>query len=160
MAHRRYRSASLLACTILVGAPLLSARAQEVVDSWVVDYTTRAVTVESVVESVEGYGPVITVKLKNTSGRPITAIAVEAANSTGSTDYSSTGKPLQPGNTKEFKYRPQPGADLNRRLTVKAVLFADKGADEGDPSTAHVLRFTRLGGLLEAESLPRDGQPA
>ena len=42
-------------------------------------------TVESVVESVEGYGPVITVKLKNTSGRPITAIAVEAANITGST---------------------------------------------------------------------------
>ena len=38
---------------------------------------------------------------------------------------------------------------MNRRLTVKAVLFADKGADEGDPSTVHVLRFTRLGGLLE-----------
>ena len=123
--------------------------------------TTRAVTVESVVESpvppsmqlgrnAEGNERLITIKFRNTSGRPITAIAIDVEDLKGaSRDMIRSVRPLQPGDITEFQVRNKLGGDSFRRLRVKAVLFADKGADEGDPATAHVIRFRRLGSLLE-----------
>ncbi len=129
---------------------LAAVRAQDVVDSWIVIIDKSCdgrVVVKSIAGRKRSGGPQIT--FRNTSGRPIAAIAFDIDKSEGRADMSWSGKLLQPGGIHEFKARNMPRGDSYRRLRVTAVLFADQGADEGDPSTAHVLRFSRLGGLLE-----------
>ncbi len=54
-----------------------------------------------------------------------------------------------PADTIDFKINNKVGAEPHRRVRLNAVLFADKGPDDGDRSAGQVLRFERLGGFLE-----------
>lgn len=141
---------SYVVAWMILASATAAVRGQEIVGSWTVEYRTQAVKVEAVEESLpEGNARLVTVKLMNISGRPITAIALDVEDGRGRLDMAWTAIPLKPGDTTDFKVRNGLRAEPHRRVRLKAALFADAGPDDGDPSAAHVLRIARLGGLLE-----------
>ncbi len=104
MAHCKCRGSHVLACIILASAPAaVRAQEQEIVGSWTVEYRTRTLAVTAVEEALpEGNARLVTVKLKNTSGRPITAIAIDVEDARSSFDIALAWDP--------------PGASRHNRL--------------------------------------------
>ncbi len=150
MTYSRSRLGRVLACIMVASVPV-AVRAQQVVGSWTVEYRTRALKVEAVDESMwEGNARLVRVKLKNNSTRPITAIAIDVEGTTSTQDFAWRGTPLNPSDTTDVEVKNRVGGEAYRRLRLDAVLFGDKGPDDGDPSGIHELRFARLGSLLEA----------
>ncbi len=136
----------VVACLILASAPAL--RAQEMIGSWTVEYQTRALRVEAVDEGLpEGNRRLVTVKLTNLSGRPVTAIALDVENAKSTTLMN--GNTIKPSASFNFKVRNDVNAEPYRRIRINAVLFADKGPDAGDRDAAEAMRFDQLGGFIE-----------
>jgi hypothetical protein len=137
-----------LACVLFGGGPS-TARGQEKLGPWTVEYDTKTLTVEAVNKSVRT-PYTFDLKLRNTSGRPINAIGLSVGSYglRSHVDFVAEGKDLEPGATYEFGLMPR-SQDEAGPLRVTAVLFADGSAD-GDPADIEYMRFSRLGETLES----------